>query len=157
MGRLIEDHRPILRRQPLQALAALLFLRREKALEGEAGRGQAGDAQGRDGSAGAGDGADRDALLGAEPDQSLAGVGDRGAACVRDQGAALPRLQTGQDLRPALGLVVLVVADQGLFDFQMIEQPDRDAGVLGGNEIHGAQRLGGTGGDVAQVADRRRD
>ena len=71
--------------------------------------------------------------------QRLAGVGDGRGTGVRHQGAGLPRQQPPKNLLPALGLVVFIVAHQGLFDPQVVEELEADPGVLGGDEVRQGQ------------------
>ena len=157
MGRFVEHHGAGLRSQGVQVLLPAFFCRGEEALKGEAAGGQAGDAQGRDDGAGTGYGGDGNARLGAQPDQVLAGVGDGGGACVGDQGAHLSGLHPLQELLAPGRLVVLVIADQGLFDLQEVQQPQGDPGVLRGDEVGLRQDFPAAGGDVSQIADGRRD
>ena len=84
-------------------------------------------------------------------------VGDGGAARVRHQGAALPGQQPLQDPGAALLFVVLMVAHQGLFDPQVVQQLQGHAGVLGGDEVRRLQGLGAAPGNVPQIADGRGD
>ncbi len=122
VGSLVEDHGPPLVPEALQMLPAALFGDGQKALESEPPRGQAADRQGADGGAAAGDGQHRHAVLRAEADQGLAGVRDGGSPGVGYQGAALPRQQAGEDGLPGGDMIVLVVADQRLFDPEVVQQ-----------------------------------
>ena len=62
------------------------------------------------------------------------------------------------DLGRFRALVVLVQRDQPrpVLDPERVQQLDRGAGVLRGDDLHAAQRLDQPAGGVAQVADRRR-
>ena len=51
------------------------------------------------------------------------------------------------------GAVVLVIADQRLFNLEMVQQLDRYAGILGGDEIGLLQRFHCAAGEIAQIAD----
>ena len=101
--------------QGLQMLIPALFRRREKALEGEAPCGQAGNAEGRNHGAGTGDGGDGDVSFSALPDQVLTWVRNGRGTGVRHQGADLPGLNSIQDFPAAGSFVVLIIAHQGLF------------------------------------------
>ena len=102
-------------------LPAAFFRSGEEALEAEPAGGLPGNAQRRNGGAGAGDGADGDTGLGALLDQILPGVGDGGAARVGNQRAGLPGENAVDDPVALCGLVMLVVADKAFFDAQMVE------------------------------------
>ena len=54
-------------------------------------------------------------------------------------------------------LVVLVIAEEGLFDAVMIQQPAGVAGVLAGDAVRLAQHAHGPEGEILQVSDRRGD
>lgn len=97
VGGLMEEHGAFLRLEGGQALPALLLIHGEEAFKAEAARGEAGDRQGVDGGAAAGDGDDRHAVFRAEPHETLPGVGDGGGAGVRHQGAALSRQEALQN------------------------------------------------------------
>ena len=101
-------------------LPAAFFGHGQESLEAEPPGGLAGNAQRGDGSAGAGDGADGDARLGALLHQILAGVGDGRASRVGDQGAGLSGQNPLHNTASLEGLVMLVVADKAFFDFQMV-------------------------------------
>ena len=152
VGRLVEDDGPHLPVQGGQPLAAQPALGGQKALEHPAGGvlsrdGQGGDAGRRPRHRGDGDAAGQRV-----PDDDRAGVGDAGHPGVGAEGAALPCLDPAEDaLAPAKG--VLVVADHGLFQAQMVQKPHGDPGVLGGDKIRRPKRSGGPRGHVLQVAD----
>ena len=154
--RLVEDHRPRLVLQARQVLLTAFFVDGQKALEREPACRQPGDAQRRHQRARAGDGADRHAVLRAQPHEILARVGDRGGARVRHQRARLAREQARKDLFAAFRLVVLMVAHKALFQLQMVQELQTHAGILRRDEIRLRQRLAAAGGDVAEIADGRR-
>ncbi len=89
-------------------------------------------------------------------DDLLAGVADAGHTGIAAQGAILPGLDAVQD---GLAVVerVLIVADHRLFEAQMVEQPQRDAGVLSRDEVRQAEGSRHTRRHVIQIADRRGD
>ena len=149
----VKDHGARLAGQLLQLIPALLFAGGKKALKGEAACGQAGDSQRVDGGAAAGDSLHGDAVFGAQTHQLLAGITDGGHPRVGDQRAGLTGQQAGEDRLSRCGTVVLVIADQRLFDAEMIQQLHRDTGILSGNEIGVLQRFHGAGREVSQIAD----
>ena len=151
----MEHHGPLLAGQLLQPGAALLFVGGQKSLEAEAPRGQARHRQGAHGGAAAGDGLHGDALLAAQAHQVLSGVADGRGAGVRHQGAALPAQQALRNGGAGGGPVVLMIADQGLPDVKMVQQPQGHPGVLGGDKIGLGQSLHRPGRQVPQVADGR--
>ncbi len=87
----------------------------------------------------------------------IAGVGDQRRAGVGDQRQRLALPHAPKRARARLGGVVLVIGDERGLDRVVVEQPARDAGVLGEDRIGGGERLERPNGDVAEVADRRRD
>ena len=97
-----------------------------------------------------------DAALVGLADDLLAGVADAGHTGIAAQGAILPGLDAVQD---GLAVVerVLIVADHRLFETQMVEQPQRDAGVLSRDEVRQAEGSRHTRRHVIQIADRRGD
>ncbi|OGP57826.1 MAG: hypothetical protein A2V67_12530 [Deltaproteobacteria bacterium RBG_13_61_14] len=90
-----------------------------------------------------------------QSDQPHSRIGQAGRAGVGDQGHGFPLLQLGQDDRRAFGLVVLVVALQGLADAEGGEQLPGPAGVFRHDQVRLAQHPLGPAGEVLQVADGR--
>ena len=90
------------------------------------------------------------------PRSWASGVADAGHTGIAAQGAILPGLDAVQD---GLAVVerVLIVADHRLFEAQMVEQPQRDAGVLSRDEVRQAEGSRHTRRHVIQIADRRGD
>ena len=86
-------------------------------------------------------------------DDLFAGVADAGHTGIAAQGAILPGLDAVQD---GLAVVerVLIVADHRLFEAQMVEQPQRDAGVLSRDKVRQAEGSRHTRRHVIQIADR---
>ena len=80
-----------------------------------------------------------------------------GVPCVADDGDARARLERGGKLDGAGGLIVLVVADGGRADTEVVEQLLRLARVLAGDAVDRAQDAQGAQGDVLQIADGRGD
>ena len=134
-------------------LPPALFIDGQKALKGEPAGGKAADGQGVHRRAAAGDGQNLHAVFRAQPHQVLAGVGNGGRAGVRHQSAGLACQQALENGLPGGDVVVLVVADQGLFDFKMVQQLDGYPGILRRDEVHGLQRLYRPGREVPQIAD----
>ena len=153
VGRLMEHHGALLRRQPGQCLPPLLFVGREESLKGETPGGQTRHRQSAHGGAAAGDSLHRDAVFPAQPHQILAGIADGRGPGVRHQRTRLPGQQPGQNGLPGGGPVVLVVADQRLFDVEMVQQLHGHTGVFGGDEVCLLQGLHPTGGQIPQIAD----
>ena len=152
VGRLVEEDGPPLPLQRGQTPAAQPALGGQKALKHPAGGVLPRDGQGGDAGRRPRHRSDGDAPGQRVPDDDRAGVGDAGHPRVGAEGAALPCLDPAEDaLPPAQG--VLVVADHGFFQAQMVQKPHGDPGVLGGDEIRRPQRGGGPGGHVLQVAD----
>ena len=153
---LVEDHRAGLVLQKGQPFAAVTLGDGQKALEHKAGRGLAAGRQRRDAGRCRRDGHDPDAALVGLADDLLAGVADAGHTGIAAQGAILPSLDAVQD---GLAVVerVLIVADHRLFETQMVEQPQRDAGVLSRDEVRQAEGSRHTRRHVIQIADRRGD
>ena len=89
-------------------------------------------------------------------DNLLAGVADAGHARVAAQRAVFTRLNAVQD-----GLAVmermLIVADHRLFQPQMVQQTQRDTGVLGRDEIRHAESGCHAGRHIVQIADGSSD
>ena len=153
---LVEDHRAGLVLQKGQPFAAVPLGDGQKALEHKAGRGLAAGRQRCDAGRCRRDGHDPDAALVGLADDLLAGVADAGHTGIAAQGAILPGLDAVQD---GLAVVerVLIVADHRLFEAQMVEQPQRDAGVLSRDEVRQAEGSRHTRRHVIQIADRRGD
>ena len=85
------------------------------------------------------------------------GIGDAGRARVADDGDARARPERCGEFNGAGGLVVLVVADGGRADTEVVEQLLRLARVLAGDAVDRAQDAQGAQGDVLQIADGRGD
>ena len=153
VGGLVEDHGALLPDQGREALPALLPPHGEEALKGEAPRSKPADRQGGDQGTAPRDGLHGHALRRAELHQGLAGIADGGGPGVGDQGAGLPGQEPGENGRARRGLIVLVVAHQGLFDAEVVEELQGHPGVLGGDEVRPGQGLHRPGTEVPQVAD----
>ena len=54
---------------------------------------------------------------------------------VRDQSHRLPGLQPRNQFRRSFPFVVLMIADQGLLQAEMVEQPQRPARILGRDQV----------------------
>lgn len=63
-----------------------------------------------------------------------------GHAGIRHQRAVLARQYTLDQLRPALFFIVLMITDQRLTDFQVMQQFAADTGILCRNKVHFAER-----------------
>ena len=152
MGRLVKDHGPPLGQQFGQAFFFLAALHGQKTLKDPAAGVLSGDGQRSDAGAGPGHRHHRDAPLQCVPDDDLAGVRDAGHTGIRAQSAALPRLDPAQDAF-ALLQGVFVVADQRLFQTQVVQKPQGDTGVLRRNKIHCPKGGRHPGRHIVQVAD----
>lgn len=56
---------------------------------------------------------------------------------------------------PLSALVVLVIAHERFFQLEIVQQLQRHARILRGDEVRLRQRLAAADGDVAEIADRR--
>ena len=153
VGSFVEDHGASFPPETVQMLPTAFFVDGEESLKGKAPGGQAADGQGVHRRAAAGDGEHPHAVFRAQPHQILSGIRHSGGARVRHQGAGFPRQQPGEDGLSGGDVVVLVVADQRLFDVEVVQELDGHPGVLRGDEIRIFQGLHGSGGEVSQIAD----
>ena len=149
----MKDQGALLVFQRLQPLPAVLLVDSQEALEGEAARGQAADGQGVHGGAAAGNGQHLHAVFRTQPHQVLPGIGDGGSAGVCHQGTGFTCQQPLQNGLSGGDVVVLMVADQGLFDLKVVQQLHGHPCVLRCDEVHGLQGLHGPGREVAQISD----
>ncbi len=155
VGRFIEQYGPGLPLQSSQPLPPLPLGHRQKSLKDEPRRGLPAGRQRRD--------AGRCPRHRHHPDPPgmgfgydlLAGIADAGHPRVTAQGAVFPRLDALQD-RLAVVQGVLIVTHQRLFQPQMVQQPQRHAGILGGHKIHRPERGRHPRRHVVQIADGRR-
>ena len=116
--------------------------------------GQAGGDEGAESRVGAGDGDDGDAGGdGFARTSHDAGIADAGHAGVGDEGDAGAGLEGVDQFSGALALVVLVTADGGGGDCEVVEQLLRLAGVFAGDAVGVLEDFEGAEGDVAEVAD----
>ena len=153
MGRFVKDHGAFFVPHFFQVLPTVFVIGGQKALEGEASGIHAGHRQGGDHGAAAGDAHHLNAPGGAQSYQIGAGVGDGRRAGIGDDGAILACFDAVGNVI-ALGLAVMFkIADLGLADAEMAQQPGTHAGVFGGDEIHAVQGLHRAGRKIAQIAD----
>ena len=89
--------------------------------------------------------------------QFVAGIGNKRRAGIGDQRDRLALGQAGEQLRPRLGGVVLVIGRERGRDAVMLGQLAGDAAVLAGDHVGGGERLQRAQADVAQIADRGGD
>ena len=90
-------------------------------------------------------------------DELVAGIGDERRSGVGDQRERLAGRKARKDLGPdALG-VVLVIGGKPRRNPVVVEQMARVAGILGQDQVDARQRLQRADGDVAEIADWRRD
>src|SRR6516225_1474952 len=87
----------------------------------------------------------------------VTGVGDERRPGVRDQRDRGILGEPGDELRPRLGGIVLVIGGERGGDAKMVEKLAGDARVLACDEVGGGEHLERPHGDVAQIADRSGD
>ena len=121
VGRLVEQHGPLLTPELLQVGPAIFLVHSQKSLKGKPAGGQARGRQRGDQGARSRDGNHAHTGGGALGHQLLAGVADRRGARVSDQSAVFARQKAAEDRRPAGAGVVPVIAQHRLFQPQMIE------------------------------------
>ena len=113
--------------------------------------GEPGDDKGSDVSRRAGNGDYLDPVLDGPLYQSESGVGDPWGAGIGDQSYIMP-FNEPRDEAILFGLlIVLEETGQGGLHPIAHEQPPRPSCILSRNEIHAAQDLDGTEGDILQV------
>ena len=134
--RFIEDHGSALLLQGIQMFPAVFLIHGQEALKGEPAGGQAGNGQCGHQRTGTGNTHHRHIVLRTQRHQVFPGVTDGGGSGVGDEGTALSGEQTLQNLRACGFRVVPVVADHGLFQSQVVQNFDRDPGVLRSDKIH---------------------
>ena len=132
----VKDHRAALGAQARHLLAALGLDDRQEALEAKACGRKPRQRQCVNGGTAAGDTRNGNPLGGAQRDQILAGVRDGGRTCVGDEGTAFAPLESLDNVRASLSLVVLVVRDERLGDAEIMQQLQRVACVLGGDKVN---------------------
>lgn len=156
MGRLVENQRARLFLYRLEAAASSRSLGGQETFEDEPVRRQSRRRQRRDQRAGARhrDHPDTQRLCLAH--QVEAGIGNQRGTGVRDQRDVLPTLQPGDEAPALLALVVLVAGRQWRLDAEVLEQPDRMAGILRSHQGHLPQHPQGARADVVEIADRGR-
>jgi hypothetical protein len=111
------------------------------------------DEGGEDGG-GAGKNGEWEAVGDAGTDEAMAGVGDARHAGIGNEGDVDSAGEAGDEIVNACGFVVLVEANEGFFDAEVLEEKSAVAGVLCGDEVGGAESLYGSEGDILPVADR---
>ncbi len=157
VGRLVEDHGPLLPRQGFQVGPAVFLVHGQKALKGEAAGGQAGGCQRRDQGAGTRDGYHRDPGSGTQGHQILPGSEMAGIPASVTRAQLSPCQQAVQHRLTAGCGVVPVVGDHRLLQPQMVEELHCHPGVFCGNEVRLRQSIRHPRGDVPQIADGSRD
>ncbi len=157
MRRLVDHERARFRRELGEASPSRGRASGQKSLEAEAIAGQAGGGERRDRGAGPRYGRDDDASLGGGRDEQVARIAHERRAGVGNEGDALAVAQAADELRHAGPLVVLVQRNERPLKTELPEQAPAMPRVLGGNRGSSRENLARSGGNVAQVADRRRD
>ena len=154
VGGFVEDDRALFLQKLGQTLLFLLAVHGQKALEHPAGGVLPGHGQRGDAGRCRRDGHHLDAPGQRVPHDDLARVGNAGHPGVAAQGTALPCLDALQN-GFALLQCVLVVADHGFLQAQMVQQLHGHTGVLGGDEIRRAEGRCYPGRHIVQIADGR--
>ena len=132
--------------------AALLFRHGQKALKHKVGGGLPAGGQRRHAGGRPRHRHDPDAALVCFAHDLLAGVADAGHPGIAAQGAVFARLNALQD-RLTVVQGVFVIADHRLFQAQMVQKPQCDAGILGGDKIRRAEGRRHAGRHIVQIAD----
>ncbi len=140
-----------------EGLLSLCRLGRQEAREEKAVRRKAGERQCRHRCRWAGDRGDGDPRGDRRTYQLVARIGDERRAGVGDEGDARARLEPLDQERPRARRVVLVIGRQRRRDAISGAEAPRDAGILASDKVDTAQGVEGAQGDVAEIADRRRD
>ena len=153
VGSLVKDHGARLVLQLSQPVLFLAPVGGQKALKHKTPRHLTGHTQRRDGRAGRRHRAHGNASGMGVPHDDLTRVGHRRHARVGTKRAVFPGRDAVQDILAPLLQVVFIIADQRLFDSQMIEQFQRDAGILRRDKIHFLKGPGRPGRQIAQVPD----
>ena len=156
MGRLVEDGRALLSLQLGQNIPPLLLIGRQKSLEAESSGGHARHGQRRDQRAGSREGGHADPLLDAFCGDHFAGVGDGGCAGVGDDGDILAALEFADQFVRLCVLIIFVIAGEGFFDLEVVEQAQGVARILRRDQVHLPEGLQDALCDVAEIADRGR-
>jgi len=113
---------------------------------GQPGRHQRGDEGGRPGNDG------YHQVLGEKLlDQECSGIGDARRSGIGNQGNESPRPDPGSQFRSPFPQIVAVVADERFMDVVETEQLSGMAGILRGNQVHGAQHFERPQGDVGEI------
>jgi hypothetical protein len=153
----IKNDGAILDAQAFEGAAAFAGAGREKTNEekffvGQAAGGKRGKKRRR-----SGDGDDRYVMPQAESDQSMAGIGNEGHARVADEGDFCALLERDEQFGRAGHFVVLVVADEGLANFVVVEKLLRVASVFASDLVDFLEDAQGAESHVFEIADRRSD
>jgi len=90
-------------------------------------------------------------------DQTEAGIGNQRHAGIADERNARALFHGVDKLRSSGNFIVLVIADERLVNFEVIQKFQRVARVFAGNLIDFLEDAQGPQGDVFQIADRRGD
>ena len=122
MRRFVKDQGMGILLKAVEMLPAVFAVGREKALKRESGGDKPADAKGAYRGARAGNNDGPDAGRRRKTDDVLARVGDAGHSGVRNDRDIFSVLHPFDDRFPAFAKVVLMVADERLFDVEIIEQ-----------------------------------
>jgi hypothetical protein len=139
------------------ALAPLCGPARQEALEHEPVGRQARQHQRMDGGDGTGDQLDGHARVDRGTHQHVPGVADAGRACVGRDDDGLAGGRTGDQLRRAPKLGVVVESEHRPVQPVVAQQPAGPPGVLDCDNVRARERLQRPWAQVTEVADRRAD
>ena len=107
----------------------------QEPFEGEPARGQAGHGQSGNQRTASGNGHHRHVVLGAQTHNVFPRVTDGGCSGVGHQSAAFAGQKPLQNLLACGNVVVLMIAEQGLFECEVVHQLQGYAGVFGRDKI----------------------
>ena len=141
--RLVHDRAALIRRDPLEAFAALATRPRQKTLERPAGTGQARRRDRRENSRCARDRHDHAALGSPGGDEVAARVADGRRPCIRDEGEVGTAAQVVEQRGRARSVALSVVARHPRLDAVAGKQTMGQTGVLGGDQRDVPQGLEG--------------
>lgn len=92
-----------------------------------------------------------------ESDEAMAGVGDKRHAGITDEGDSGALLHSEDEFGSASEFVVLLVADQGLVNLEMIEELQGVTGVFTSNLVSFLKNTERAESDVLEIADGSSD
>ena len=127
---------------------------RKKSAEIKPVRGKPRSHERREDRGGAGKHGQRNAFLDTRADESVTRIGNARHAGIRDQRDVRASRHPVNKLGRSCGLVVLVKADEWLFNPQVLQQHPAVSRVLGRNQIRRTKNFNRPQGDILAVSDR---